>query len=179
MTRPSCMSSEYKTVQSASCAAATIMPSYKFNWYRSARAKPSACVSVVRGTTSHNPRMRCDARRICIQFAENLRLIVLAHSLRTCTLTIPPARNNASDGIAIGASPTRALTTTLVSKNTSVFVIGVAAFEAIPGRNLVTQLFAELLEIVECDLAVHLALDLQPFARGLDDLDLVALGKAE
>src|SRR6185295_11881390 len=179
MTKPSCMSSEYNVLQPANCAAATIMPSYTLSSCRSAKASPRTCVSAVTGTTAHSPRMRSDARRICAQLAENLRRIVLAHSSSTCTLTVPPACKSSSEGTARVASPTMAYTRTLVSRNTSVFVIGVAALEAIAGRDIDAHLFAKLADVVESDLAIYLALDLQTLARRSDDFDLVSFGEPE
>src|ERR1043166_5070070 len=175
MTRPSCISSVYSTVQPASCAAATIMPSYMLRLYRGAKARPRTWVSSVMGTTAQSSRIRSEAWAICGQVAENLRRRVLAHSLSTWTLTVPPASKRASEGSPNDASPTSAYTRTLVSKKTSVFVIGVAALEAITGGNLFVKLFTKLAQLFDRRLPFLLPFDLEPLSRGLDDLDLVAL----
>ena len=76
---------------------------------------------------------------------ENFRRRVLAHSLSTWTLT-DPARvaGSSKNASARSVSPTMAYTRTLVSKKTSVLVIGVRAFEAIPCGEIAGIFLAKL-----------------------------------
>src|SRR5439155_19439525 len=78
------------------------------------------------------------------QSNENFRRRVLAHSLSTWTLIVPPARRIVQERSARSVSPTIAYTTTLVSKKTSVLVIGVRAFEAIPCGEVADIFLAKL-----------------------------------
>src|SRR5262245_7690241 len=179
MASPSCMSSEYSVLQPASNAAATIMPSYTLNWHRSARARPRTWVSSVRGTTSHSSRSCPQASATSGQSNENFRRRVLAHSLSTWTLTVPPARRMVQERSAKSVPPTSAYTATLVSKKTSVFIISIGALKSVPRGNEAGILLTKLAQPCYRFLPVDLALDFQALARCFDNLDLVAFGKAE
>src|SRR5690606_287340 len=185
MVRPWCMSSEYRIVQPASCAAAMINPSKILTRNRSASARPFSCVSKVTGTTSLFEQIIPMNSRSSSQVNPSLRRATDVNSFSTWTLTIPPPASKSRAAPARAGSWDVTYKRMFVSKNGLASLFGPTTMRLLPieleiSRQATLEFPQPVVKLTDSGLPFHFkngALALAP--RDRPQFDFVALSQPE